>query len=279
MEQPSRATAASPIERSQFSLLRERRFLPFFGTQFLGALNDNVFKQALLALLTFQAAALTTLDAGVLANLANGLFILPFFLFSATAGQLADKFDKARIIRVVKLCEIAIMVLGAAGFVLRNLWMLMGALFLMGVHSTFFGPVKYSILPQHLRKEELVGGNAWVESGTFLAILIGSIAGGLLIASQHASSTLIGAVTIGLAIAGYLACRFIPSAPAPAPTLRIDWNPITETWRNFQFTRQNRTVFLSASHGFGFTARCFWRRCRIFRSRSSVATSRSSSCC
>lgn len=231
-------------ESSQFALLKERRFLPFFATQFLGALNDNVFKQALVALLTFQAASLTTLDAGVLVNLANGLFILPFFLFSATAGQLADKYEKARIIRVIKLCEIAIMALGAIGFATRNLWALLAALFLMGVHSTFFGPVKYSILPQHLRKEELVGGNAWIESGTFLAILIGSIAGGLLTASA-ASSLLVGLITIVLAGTGYFVCRLIPPAAAPSPALRIDWNPITETWRNFQFIRGNRTVFLS----------------------------------
>lgn len=239
------ASAQSHDERSQFALLRERRFLPFFVTQFLGALNDNVFKQALVALLTFQAATLTSLDAGVLVNLANGLFILPFFLFSATAGQLADKYEKTRIIRIIKLCEIGIMVLGAVGFATRNLWALLGALFLMGVHSTFFGPVKYSILPQHLRKEELVGGNAWIESGTFLAILIGSIAGGLLSASAQASSMLVGPVVIVLAIAGYFASRFVPQAAAPSPALRIDWNPISETWRNFQFIRSNRTVFLS----------------------------------
>lgn len=239
------ASDQSHQEGSQFALLKERRFAPFFSTQFLGALNDNVFKQALVALLTFQAASLTTLDPGVLVNLANGLFILPFFLFSATAGQLADKYEKTRIIRVIKLCEIGIMVLGAIGFATRNLWALLGALFLMGVHSTFFGPVKYSILPQHLRKEELVGGNAWIESGTFLAILIGSIAGGLLTASSAASSTLVGVVTIVLALAGYIVCRFIPPASAPSPSLRVDWNPITETWRNLRFIRQNRTVFLS----------------------------------
>ncbi len=239
--------ASEPLDKegSQFGLLRERRFLPFFCTQFLGALNDNVFKQALVALLTFQAASLTTLDAGVLVNLANGLFILPFFLFSATAGQLADKFEKTRIIRIIKLCEIAIMTLGAIGFATRNLWALLAALFMMGVHSTFFGPVKYSILPQHLRKEELVGGNAWIESGTFLAILIGSIGGGLLTASPAGSSAVVGVVTIVLAIAGYFACRLIPNAAAPSPELRIDWNPFSESWRTFQFIRRNRAVFLS----------------------------------
>ncbi len=234
-----------PHEQSQFALLRQRRFGPFFATQFLGALNDNVFKQALVALLTFHAASLTTLDAGVLVNLANGLFILPFFLFSATAGQLADKYEKTRIIRVVKLVEIAIMVLAAVGLIARNLTALLAALFLMGMHSTFFGPVKYSILPQHLRRDQLVGANALVESGTFLAILIGSIGGGLLIASKENASVLIAVVTILIAVIGYAVCRYIPSAPPPSPELRINWNPFTETWRNLRFTRTNRPVFLS----------------------------------
>ncbi len=232
-------------EKSQFALLRERRFAPFFATQFCGALNDNVFKQALVALITFQAASLTTLDAGVLVNLANGLYILPFFLFSATAGQLADKFEKTRIIRVVKLSEIAIMVLAVFGFATNHLQALLAALFLMGMHSTFFGPVKYSILPQHLHRNDLVGANALVESGTFLAILIGSIGGGLLFSSKSGGAAMIGTVTILLAVLGYLACRYIPQAPAPEPTLRINWNLFTETWRNLQFTRGNRPVFLS----------------------------------
>lgn len=232
-------------DKSQFALLRERRFAPFFATQFCGALNDNVFKQALVALITFQAASLTTLDAGVLVNLANGLYILPFFLFSATAGQLADKFEKTRIIRVVKLSEIAIMVLAVFGFANSHLQALLAALFLMGVHSTFFGPVKYSILPQHLHRNDLVGANALVESGTFLAILIGSIGGGLLFSSKSGGAAMIGTVTILLAVLGYLACRYIPQAPAPEPALRINWNLFTETWRNLQFTRGNRPVFLS----------------------------------
>ena len=244
-EQSTVPEPSSPQEKSQFALVRERRFGPFFATQFCGALNDHVFKQALVALLTFHAAALTTLDAGVLVNLANGLFILPYFLFSATAGQLADKYEKTRLIRVVKLVEIAIMVLAAVGFITMNLTALLLALFLMGTHSTFFGPVKYAILPQHLRRDELVGGNALVESGTFLAILIGSIGGGLLFSSQDNGAVVIGVVTILIAIVGYLACRFIPAAPAPSPDLRINWNVFTETWRNLKFARTNRPVFLS----------------------------------
>src|SRR5580765_6646514 len=162
---------------SQYQLLRERRFLPFFCTQFLGAFNDNVYKNALIIMLAFHAATLTTMSSGTLVNLCAGLFILPFFLFSATAGQLADKYDKSRIIRYVKLFEIGIMFIGAAGFLYQNLTLLIGALFLMGLHSTVFGPVKYSILPQHLRLEELVGGNGLVEMGTFVAILLGTVLG------------------------------------------------------------------------------------------------------
>ena len=231
-------------QTSQYRLLRERRFLPFFCTQFLGAFNDNVYKNALIILFAFHAAALTTLSSGTLVNLCAGLFILPFFLFSATAGQLADKYDKARIIRYVKLFEIGIMCIGAAGFLYQNLTLLIGALFLMGLHSTVFGPVKYSILPQHLRLEELVGGNGLVEMGTFVAILLGTVLGGLLIAQRNAAS-LVSIAVIGIACAGYLSSRGVPSAPAAAPDLKINWNPFTETWANLQFTRGNRTVFLS----------------------------------
>jgi 1-acyl-sn-glycerol-3-phosphate acyltransferase len=229
---------------NQFGLLRERRFLPFFCTQFLGAFNDNVYKNALVIMLAFHAASLTTLTSGTLVNLCAGLFILPFFLFSATAGQIADKYDKARIIRYVKMFEIGIMTVGAAGFMQQNLTLLIGALFLMGLHSTLFGPVKYSILPQHLKVEELVGGNGLVEMGTFVAILIGTVLGGVLIAQENAS-VLVAVAVILIACAGYLASRGVPSAPPAAPDLRINWNPVTETWANLQFTRQNRTVFLS----------------------------------
>src|SRR6185503_1558333 len=168
-------------ETTQFALLRERRFAPFFGVQFLGAFNDNVYKNALVIMLAFGTAQLSTLDSGLLVNLCAGLFILPYFLFSATAGQVADKYEKSRVIRLVKLAEIGIMAIGTAGFLTRNLALLMIALFLMGVHSTVFGPVKYAVLPQQLRPEELVGGNGLIEMGTFVAILLGTILGGVLI--------------------------------------------------------------------------------------------------
>ncbi len=229
---------------SQFGLLRERRFLPFFCTQFLGAFNDNVYKNALVIMLAFHATSITAISSGMLVNLCAGLFILPFFLFSATAGQLADKYEKSAIIRYVKLFEIAIMVIGAVGFVYKDLTLLIGALFLMGLHSTLFGPVKYSILPQQLQPDEIVGGNGMIEMGTFLAILAGTILGGLLVA-QEQFAVLVSAAVIGIACLGYLASRAIPSAPPAAPDLKINWNPLTETWANFKFTKQNRTVFLS----------------------------------
>lgn len=228
----------------QFGLLKTRRFAPFFATQFLGAFNDNLFKNALVVLLTFQAAQWTTLKPELLANLAAGIFILPFFLFSATAGQLADKFDKARLARLVKVLEMVIMGVAAAGFTLHSLPVLMVALFLLGLHSTLFGPVKYAIIPQHLRDEELVGGNALIEAGTFVAILIGTLAGGLLAGSvEHPAWIAVGGLVV--AFAGYLSSRAIPAAPAPAPGLKINLNPITETWHNINYARQNRTVFLS----------------------------------
>lgn len=228
----------------QFQLLETRRFLPFFCTQFLGAFNDNLFKNSLVVLLTFQATCWTTLKPELLANLAAGIFILPFFLFSATAGQLADKYDKARLTRLVKMLEIIIMLVVGVGFFLHTLTLLMFALFLFGVHSTLFGPVKYAILPQHLREEELVGGNALVEAGTFVAILVGTLAGGM-IAGLEQSQLWITVGGLLVAIAGFLASRMIPTAPAPAPELRVNPNPFTETWRTIGFTRENRTVFLS----------------------------------
>ena len=228
----------------QFGLLKQKRFAPFFATQFLGAFNDNLFKNALVVLLTFQAARWTTLRPELLANLAAGIFILPFFLFSATAGQLADKYDKAMLARLVKVLEMAIMGVAAAGFFLTSLPVLMGALFLLGCHSTLFGPVKYAILPQHLREEELVGGNALIEAGTFVAILIGTLAGGLLAGSvAHPVWIAVGGFVV--ALAGYLTSRGIPAAPAPAPELKVNLNPLSETWRNIAFARENRTVFLS----------------------------------
>src|SRR5262249_26484593 len=167
------------------------------------------------------------------------------FLFSATAGQLADKYEKSRIIRLVKLFEIGIMIVGAIGFVTQHLALLLLALFGMGAHSTMFGPVKYAILPQQLKPEELVGGNGLIEMGTFVAILLGTILGGVLIAVRSGGVVWVSVTTIVIAVLGYLASRQVPLSPAPSPELRINWNPVTETWRNLGFLRGNRTVFLS----------------------------------
>ncbi len=232
-------------EHSQFQLLRERRFAPFFWTQFLGAGNDHIYKNALVIFVAFQAATLTTLSANDLVNIAAAVFIAPFVLFSATSGQLADKFEKSRLIRLIKLFEIAIMVLGAVGFYRRNLVLLFSALALMGVHSTLFGPVKYAILPQHLRSDELIGGNGLVEMGTFVAILLGEVVGGLVIAIKPDGPVLAGATAIAVALGGYLVSRGIPITPAVAPELKINWNPFTETGRNLRLAYGNRVVWLS----------------------------------
>lgn len=229
---------------SQFSLLQTRRFGPLFGTQFLGALNDNLFKNSLVVLLTFHVTQWTALKPEILSNLAAGIFILPFFLFSATAGQLADKYDKARLMRLVKQLEIGIVLVAGLGFWLHSLNLLLVSLFLFGLHSTFFGPLKYAILPQHLAEDELVGGNALIEAGTFVAILLGTLVGGLL-AGLPDGSLWITAACLLTAVAGYLSSRRIPAAPAPEPELRLNPNPIGETWRNIGFAREDRTVFLS----------------------------------
>ncbi|MFZ1829277.1 MAG: MFS transporter [Candidatus Competibacteraceae bacterium] len=228
---------------NEFTLLKDRRFLPFFITQFLGAFNDNVFKNALIILIAFQGAT-DVAQSSLLINFSAGLFVLPFFLFSATAGQLSDKYEKSRYIRWVKLLEIVIMIAAAMAFYWGNTYWLIGLLFLMGWQSTLFGPAKYSIMPQHLRPDELVGGNAWVEMGTNLAILLGTMVGGILIA-QTQGAIWVGAAVVGLAIFGYLSSCFIPLAPPAAPDLKINWNPATETWRILKFTYQNFTVFQS----------------------------------
>ncbi|MBE7423273.1 MAG: MFS transporter [Zoogloeaceae bacterium] len=233
------------MSSGQFGLLRKRRFAPFFGVQFLGALNDNVFKQALVILLTYSTASYTTMSTDILQNLAQALFVLPFFLFSATAGQLADKYEKSRLIGITVAIELVCMALGAAGFFLHSLPLLFAALFLGGIQSALFGPVKYAILPQHLKEAELVGGNGMVEMGTSVAILVGMMLGGWLVAQEGWGVTAAAFVTMGISATGFLLSRLIPLAPAAAPELKINWNPLTETWRNFQFMRGNRTVFLS----------------------------------
>ena len=229
---------------NQFSLMRERRFRPFFYTQFWGAFNDNVFKTALITLVAFHAASLTNIDGATLVTLLPGLFILPFFLFSATAGQIADKFEKSKIIRLVKVFEVCIMLFASVGFFLHNLWLLTAALFMMGMHSTLFGPVKYSYLPQHLKESELIGGNGMVEMGSFVAILLGQVLGAWL-ATLANSELLISAAIITIAILGYFTSRGVPNSPAADPNLRINWNPITETFYNLKSAWHHQVIWLS----------------------------------
>ena len=229
---------------SQFSLLAQRRFLPFFVTQTLGAFNDNVYKNALVIFVTFGTLGLSASQQSLYVNLAAGLFILPFFLFSATAGQVAEKYEKAMLIRRIKLLELGIALLAAWAFHVESLPLLFGVLFLLGAQSAIFGPVKYSILPQALKQDEIVGGNALVETSTSLVILLGTLLGGVLMTLQ-AGTLWVSVVVVALAVLGWLASLRVPAAPALAPQLQVNWNPFTETWRNIGFMRQNRSVLLS----------------------------------
>jgi 1-acyl-sn-glycerol-3-phosphate acyltransferase len=230
---------------SQFSLLSERRFAPFFWTQFLGAFNDSFFKIAVITVLTFQASSWTTISPSLLNNLIPGLFILPFVLFSATAGQVADRFDKAKLARLVKAFEIFIMLVAAVGWVTHSLGLLLTTIVGMGLHSTLFGPLKYAYLPQHLKSSELTGGNGLIESGTFVGILAGEIMGAVIV---HQDGWGLHAIAIGaivVAAIGWVAASRIPDSPANDPSLLISRNPVAETWRNLLFSAKNRTVFLS----------------------------------
>ena len=237
--------SSSPPSKSQFALLRERRFGPFFWTQFLGAGNDNVFKFAFTILVTFHAAQFGGGDPRTAAFLIGAIFIAPFLLFSATAGQLADKFEKSLIIRMVKNLEIAIMLVAAAGFVMHAVMLLYVATFLMGLHSTLFGPVKYAYLPQHLHDAELVGGNGLVEMGTFVAILLGTMAGGVLVSIPGNGPIYVAVVCVVIAVVGRIASAYVPTSPPSDAALAISLNPLSETWRNLRLARGNRAVFLS----------------------------------
>ncbi len=229
---------------NQFSLLKQQRFRPFFFTQFLGAFNDNVFKTALITLVAFHAASLSSINGATLATLLPGLFILPFFLFSATAGQIADKYEKSQIIRLVKVFEIGIMTFASAGFFLHNIWLLGAALFMMGMHSTLFGPVKYAYLPQHLKPNELIGGNGMVEMGSFIAILLGQILGAWL-ATLNNHELLTSLAILLIAGLGYWTSRGVPNTPAAEPSLKINWNPITETIKNVKLIWPQQPIWVA----------------------------------
>ena len=232
-------------DSNQYSLLQQRRFAPFFTTQFLGAFNDNIFRNGLIILVTFQGIKVLGLNASQVANIAGALFILPFFLFSAPAGQLADKYEKSQLIRMIKLLEIGLMTLAALAFINNSFVALLIVLFLMGCQSTLFGPVKYAYLPQQLATAELIGGNALVEFGTYTAILIGLIVGGISVAGDGGNQFAISACLIGVAVIGYLASRGIPFTKAADPALTVSWNIWTETWRIVGFAREKKSVFLS----------------------------------
>lgn len=226
------------------NLLATQRFLPMFCTQFLGALNDNVFKQALLLVITYgwisqQSGSISTLN-----NLAALLFILPYFIFSATAGQIADKYERSQLVRYLKLLEIAVMLLATVGFLIGNLWLLMFALFLMGTQSTFFGPIKYAILPEILKPNELMSGNALFQSGTSIAILVGMILGGAVISLSAGNLLWISLTVLAIAVVGYLASRFILKQPIAAPQLQVDWNFFRTSIQTLKYAKNLPLIFL-----------------------------------
>ncbi|HEV7607125.1 MAG TPA: MFS transporter [Steroidobacteraceae bacterium] len=252
MELPEQVPGA---EASQFKLLGTRRFLPFFLTQFLGAFNDNLFRNAVVVSITFGASVAAS-KAALLSNAAQGLFILPFFLFSALSGQLADKYEKSRLIRQTRFAEVVLMCGGAIALYIGEIPILLGVIFMLGVLATIFGPLKYSLMPQHLRPSELVGGNALVDAGTFLAILIGTIAGGLLAPTSNSNAVaavgsgsdahLAAAVTmVAVAVVMYLCARRIPRAEATDPSLKVNFNPVTSTFEVIRFAARTRAIFLS----------------------------------
>lgn len=225
-------------------LLGTRRFLPMFVTQFFGALNDNVYKQSLLLVITYgwinqQSASVSTLN-----NLAALLFILPYFIFSATAGQIADKYERSQLVRGIKILEIVIMLIGSAGFLLGHLWLLLMALFLMGVHSTFFGPIKYAILPEILKPNELMSGNALFQSGTSMAILIGMILGGAVISASDGNLFWISLTVVTIAVLGYISSRFVLKQNVTSPDLKIDWNFFRTSFQTLRYAKSLPIVFL-----------------------------------
>jgi 1-acyl-sn-glycerol-3-phosphate acyltransferase len=238
------AMPMNPDAPNQFALLGQRRFAPFFWVQFLGAGNDNLFKFAFTVMVTYQLQV-AWLPASLAGLVIGALFIAPFLLFSATSGQLADKVEKTVMIRFVKWLEIAIMGLAGWGFITQNVPALLACVALMGLHSTLFGPVKFAYLPQHLNERELTGGNGMVSMGTFVAILLGNVAGGLLIGIPETGARWAAGACLGVALLGRLVAQAVPHSPAPDPGLKINWNPFTETWRNLTLAHQNIVVFRS----------------------------------
>lgn len=225
-------------------LLATRRFLPMFLTQFFGALNDNVYKQSLLLVITYGLIQQQSGSVSTLNNLAALLFILPYFIFSATAGQLADKYERSNLVRKLKLLEIGIMLIGSAGFLLGHLWLLLIALFLMGTHSTFFGPIKYAILPEVLKPHELMSGNALFQSGTSMAILIGMILGGAVISLSAGNLLWISLTVLIIALFGYISSRFILKQKVTAPDIQVDWNFFRTSFQTIKYAKSLPMIFI-----------------------------------
>ncbi|MBV1876816.1 MAG: MFS transporter [Pseudomonadales bacterium] len=237
------SSQSKPANHSPFSLFRSLRFRPFFFTQFLGAFNDNLYKNSLILMITFQLLHLDQGTINQLVNLAALLFILPFFLFSALAGQLADKYEKSRLIRIIKLIEIGLMTGGAFAFWQQSLTSLLFLLFLLGSQSSFFGPIKYSIIPQHIEPQKLVQANALIEMGTFVSILLGTLAA--LASQSSAEHLLIPFAIILFAVLGWVASLKIPPAQPPNPTLQINWNLFQQSLKCIQYAREDKSVFIA----------------------------------
>lgn len=231
------------MKNKELTLLGARRFLPLFVTQFLGAFNDNVFKNALVILITYRLADQSGLNSQMLVTLAGGIFILPFFLFSVTAGQLADKYEKSSLIRIIKLIEIGLMVVAGIGFYLHSVSLLIIVLFALGMHSTFFGPLKYAILPEQLQENELIAGNGLIEAGTFISILLGTILGGALILTAQ-GEYIISALMIVIASAGWYASRFIKKTKAANPNIKLSYNIPKQTYKLLRYSARHRDIFL-----------------------------------
>lgn len=229
---------------SQSSLLKQTRFLPLFITQFFGAFNDNVFKNTLMLILAYSAAEQVNIDSNVLLNLAAGLFILPFLLFSGLAGEISDRYEKSALVRYIKFAEIIIMLMAAIGLFYQQYLLLLFVLFLMGTQSTIFGPIKYALLPQHLRKEELIGGNALVEMATFVAILLGTIFAGLILQFDN-HHTIAGICVVTFAVIGFISSKKIPYAAPSDSTLKINTNFLASTWTIVGTIRKEKVIFRS----------------------------------
>jgi acyl-[acyl-carrier-protein]-phospholipid O-acyltransferase/long-chain-fatty-acid--[acyl-carrier-protein] ligase len=230
--------------KSQFELFKSRNFMPLFVTMFLGAFNDNFFKSAMVIIITYRLGDTSGIDSRIVVTAAAGVFILPFVLFSAIAGQMADKYERSMLVRKVKIAEIVVMGGAVAGFYLGSITFLMVVLFFMGAQSTIFGPLKYSILPQHLDTGELIGANALIETGTFLAILFGTIFGGVFVLSEWGIFT-VSVLVVGIAVAGWVASCFIPPTRVTRPFLEFRFNIFKETWNLVANVWPKRDIFLS----------------------------------